>query len=298
MVQFKKEQEKLESEIEDAQNQISLLEKQMIEVRQDKLFYKRKEDEPAFDRTLEKEIKIVRKIDFLSNEISILKNKLNDSKLRERKSIKTRSEMDKVLGQLSLGYSRVQASKNTGIPLSIINRWYDDGRKDNDNDSSYFYHNVKVREDFHHDFFIILKKEFKKQNKIHLMRSFVPNSYPQRVDRFYNEDSKLWFSMLKLRDSSSIYYFGLKGDNIPRLKLLFNNNYKKSNFRLIGDEVFVLLSLDNIDEIKKEFKLLSVKSKKELYYVSLGNLNGGKLSDKLELLVKKYLYVASNPFSV
>ena len=104
MVQFKKEQEKLESEIEDAQNQISLLEKQLIEVRQDKLFYKRKEDEPAFDRTLEKEIKIVRKIDFLSNEISILKNKLNDSKLRERKSIKTRSEMDKVLGQLSLGY--------------------------------------------------------------------------------------------------------------------------------------------------------------------------------------------------
>ena len=130
------------------------------------------------------------------------------------------------------------------------------------------------------------------------MRSFVPNSYPQRVDRFYNEDSKLWFSMLKLRDSSSIYYFGLKGDNIPRLKLLFNNIYKKSNFRLIGDEVFVLLSLDNIDEIKKEFKLLSVKSKKELYYVSLGNLNGGKLSDKLEILVKKYLYVASNPFSL
>ena len=82
------------------------------------------------------------------------------------------------------------------------------------------------------------------------MRSFIPKSYPKRLDRFYREDSKLWFSRLELRKQRSIYYFGLKGDTIPRLILIFDSDIKQSNFRLYGSEVLIRLEMDNINKIK------------------------------------------------
>ena len=53
-------------------------------------------------------------------------------------------------------------------------------------------------ENFYLGFFVIFKREFEKKSKIHIMRSFVPNSYPQRMEKYYKEDSKLWFSMKKI----------------------------------------------------------------------------------------------------
>lgn len=288
MTKFKGEQEKLIIEIEKSNEEISSIEKQLIQIRQDKLFYKRKEDTPNFDKTLEKEINLVNRINFLLNNINILKNNLKNLKNQEIKSIKTRSKMDKVLMELSLGHTRVEASKNCNIPISSINKWYSDGKNNKDVDSIYFYDNAKLYESFYFDFFNIFKNEFKHKNKIHLLRSFVPDSYPQRLDRFYNENST-WFSMLTLRDGSSIYYFGLIDDKFPRLMLYFDRDYHKSNFRLFNDEVIVLLQLDEIDRVKKDFKIYSDNDDSDLYHVSLGKLHGGELSHNIEVLIRNHI---------
>ena len=298
MSSFKKQQEEIILQIKNANDEIELLEKELIQIQEDKFFYKRKEDTPAFDKTLEKEIKIVNKINFLSNNINSLNNFLENLKNEEVKSIKTRVKMNEVLNELYLGNTRVQASKNVSVSLSIINKWYDDGKNNKDVDSIYFYNNAKIYESFYLDLFYLFKKEFKHKNKIHLLKSFVPDNYPQRLDRFYNDDSSIWFSMLLLRNFNSIYYFGLKGDNFPRLMLLFNKDYHKSNFRLFNDELIVLLRFDNITKVKKEFKLFSPKGNTNLYYVSLGRIDGGKLSANLEILIKNHISCFSNPIKI
>ena len=173
-------------EIEKSNEEISSIEKQLIQVRQDKLFYKRKEDTPNFDKTLEKEINMVNRVNFLLNNINILKNNLENLKNAEIKSIKTRSKMDNVLMELNLGHSSVQASKNTNIPISRINKWYNKGKNSKDDDTIYFYRNAKLYESFYMDLFNLFKMEFEKKNKIHIFEEFVPDSTPKRLDRFYN----------------------------------------------------------------------------------------------------------------
>ena len=145
-------------------------------------------------------------------------------------------------------------------------------------------------EDFSNGFFDILKKEFTHQNKISLMRSFIPKSYPKRLDRFYREDSKLWFSRLELRKQRSIYYFSLKGDTIPRLVLIFDSDIEQSNFRLFDSEVWIRLEMYNVDKIKNDFKIMPVDEEKypNHYYLSIGELYGGELSKNLELLISNY----------
>ena len=299
MSSFQKQQEQVILEINESRNQIETLKKELIQIEEDKLFYKRKEDSPAFDKTLKKEIDAKNKIAFLSNNINVLNKKLSKLKSDEKQSIKTRNEMEKVLKQIYLGNNRVQASKNSGISLSKISKWYDEGKQNLNPDSVYFYNKAVTYENYHYYLFDLFKKEFKQKGKIHLLRSFVPKSYPQRMDKFYNDDSLLWLSRLELRNDGSIYYFGLKGDNIPQLVLKFNKNYKISNFRLYGDEVLILLKFSNINEIKQEFKLLKVKdTQKNLYYVSLGKLNSGILTDKIELLIARYIDCFSNPMKI
>lgn len=289
MNRFKTQIDEITTEIRDSEDRISVLEDDLVKVREDKLFYKRKEDAPNFDKVLKKEIDMVKEIKFLENNIDLLEDRLIKIKAQQKKSIKTRSKMDKVIKVLETGKSRVEASKITGISIPRINKWYDDGKRKKDYDSIYFYEHVKLQEDFYENFSNILRKEFKKQNKITIFSDFVPHSEHQRLDRFYNEDSSLWFSGINLKNSKSIYYFGLKGDYIPKLILVFDKDYKKSNFRLIGNEVFVLLKFKTIENIKKEFRLLSVKSRDDLYYVSLGKLMGGTISNSLEFLLNEYL---------
>ena len=297
MIKFKLEQEKIMLEIEKSNEEISSIEKQLIQVRQDKLFYKRKEDTPNFDRTLEKEINMVNRTNFLLNNINILRKNLENLRNDEIKSIRTRAKMDKVLRELSLGHTRVRASKNVNVSISSINKWYTDGKNNKDADSIYFYDNAKMYESFYFDFFNMFKKEFEHKNKIHLFRSFVPESYPQRLDRFYKEHS-LWFSMLSLREGSSIYYFGLEDDNFPRLMLLFDRDYHKSNFRLFNDEVIVLLQFSDIDRVKKDFKIYSANEDSDLYYVSLGSLYSGKLSLNIEILIRNHIACVTNPIKI
>lgn len=119
------------------------------------------------------------------------------------------------------------------------------------------------------------------------MSSFVPKSYPKRLDRFYWEDSKLWFSRLELRKHKSIYYFGLKGDTIPRLILIFDSDIKQFNFRLYSSEVLIRLEMCNTNKIKNDFKLRHANKEKypNQYYLLIGELYGGELSKNLELLI-------------
>lgn len=298
MYDFKKQEKQLKTEIEESEDEISVLEDELVKVKEDKLFYKRKEDYPAFDRALEKEILIVKKIKFLKNNIRLLEDKLIRLKNQETEYIKTKSMMDGVLKELYKGKVRSQACKHAGVSLSHVNRWYLDGKNRKDDISIYFYEKVKVCEAFYDDFFHMLRSEFKHQNQIHIYRYFIPKSYPQRLDRYYNDDSDLWFSRIELRNYNSLYYFGLKGDSVPGLMLLFDKDYRKSNFRLIDDELFLLLEFEDITKFKRDFRLLSVKSRDGWYYVGLGKLTRERVSDKLELLLKKGSRNYSNPFDV
>jgi len=114
--------------------------------------------------------------------------------------------------------------------------------------------------------------------------------YPNRIDRFYNEDSNLWLSRLELKRQKSLYYFGLKNDFSPKLILVFDNDIQQSNFRLYKDEVWIRLEINDISNIKKDFKLRPVNKNRypNHYYLSLGKLFGGQLSRNLELLINKY----------
>lgn len=62
MNHFKKQKEEIIAEIEDSQNQISVLKEDLVQVRQDKLFYKRKEGTPNLFKTLEVKIGMVNRI--------------------------------------------------------------------------------------------------------------------------------------------------------------------------------------------------------------------------------------------
>ena len=75
MNRFKTQIDEITTEIRDSEDRISILEDDLVKVREDKLFYKRKEDTPNFDKTLEKEIDMVKEIKFLENNIDLLEDR-------------------------------------------------------------------------------------------------------------------------------------------------------------------------------------------------------------------------------
>ena len=290
MLSFKKEEQKIKSEMKNLDKELIKLNLELDDLKENNLSLKRKNDYSALEKGIKAEKELNSKIKFRLNEISKLKKKLKDLEIEKEESKVIKKDMDKVLDLINQGYTRPQAAKKSRISLSQISKWYSDGKENKNRISIYFYNQMNYIEDFSQGFFDILKKEFTHQNKISLMRSFVPKSYPKRLDRFYREDSKLWFSRLELRKQRSIYYFGLKGDNIPRLILIFDSDIKQSNFRLYGSEVLILLEMDNINKIKNDFKLRYLNKDKypNHYYLSIGELYGGQLSNNLELLISNH----------
>ena len=286
MLSFKKE-EKIKSEMQNLDKELIKLNLELEDLKEDNLSLKRKNDYSALEKGIKAEKELNNKIKFRLNEISKLKKKLKDLEIEKEESKVIKKDMDKVLDLINQGYTRPQVAKKSRISLSQISKWYSDGKENKSRICIYFYNQMNYIEDFSQGFFDILKKEFTHQNKISLMRSFVPKSYPKRLDRFYREDSKLWFSRLELRKQRSIYYFGLKGDTIPRLILIFDSDIKQSNFRLYGSEVLIRLEMDNINKIKNDFKLRYVNKEKypNQYYLSIGQLYGGELSKNLEVLI-------------
>ena len=290
MLSFKKEEEKIKSEMKILDNELIKLNLELGDLKEDNLSLKRKNDYSALEKGIKAEKELNNKIKFRLNEISKLKKKLNDLEIEKDESIVIKKDMDNVLDLINQGYTRPQAAKKSRISLSQIFKWYGDGKENKSRISIYFYNQMNYIEDFSNGFFDILKKEFTHQNKISLMRSFIPKSYPKRLDRFYREDSKLWFSRLELRKQRSIYYFSLKGDTIPRLVLIFDSDREQSNFRLFDSEVWIRLEMYNVDKIKNDFKIMHVDEEKypNHYYLSIGELYGRVLSKNLELLISNY----------
>lgn len=298
MNSFEKQKEKLKTEIENSENMIDELENQLIHVREKKLSYKRKEDAPNFDKTLSRENEITNFITYLKDNIPVLEKKLRNLEHEEINYYQTRVEMEKVLNEIAKGLNRVEASDKSRVSLSKIYKWCDDGKLDKDENSRFFYNQINLYENYYLSFFAIFKREFKKKSKIHIMRSFVPHSYPKRMEKYYNEDSKLWFSMLKLKDESFLYYFALQGEVIPRIILKFDSDYTKSNFSLYNEEVFLLLRISGVNAIKEDFKVISHEQKSSWYYVSLGRFERGDLSGKIEVLITKHIGEISNPIDL
>ena len=292
--------EELTQKLNSFESEIPKLEKQLKTVNEDKLRFKRKEDLPALEKAVLMENDIKEKIDYDQNEIQIINRKLADLEIEEQKSMKVKSDMDRVLEQIKSGCTTPQASKNTNVSLSRIHKWMDEGKNNESINSRYFYTQMRDIQNFNYSFYGVLQKEFAKQNMISLLPDFVPRSYPLRLDRFYNENSLIWFSRLELKDKSSLYYFGLKGTRIPRMILVFNNDVRKSNFRLYGDEVVILLKIKDVKTIKRAFKIYyaSKDRKSDLYYVSLGGLNSGQMSQNLELLMEEHYKRFENPIDV
>lgn len=290
VISFKVEMDELLLQIDKLEKKRLVLKFQLDEIQENKFSYKRKNDYSALQKAVNEEKEIKNKINFLTNEIAILKSKIDDFKDEEEKSNVIKEDMDRVLKLLLKGNTRVQASKKARIPLSTIQKWYNDGKNNENKVSIYFYHELNCIENYFNGFYDILKREFKKQNKISLVEESVFKPYPNRIDRFYNEDSKLWFSRLELKRQKSLYYFGLKNDFSPKLILVFDNDIQQSNFRLYKNEVWIRLEINDISNIKKDFKLRPINKNRypNHYYLSLGKLFGGQLSRNLELLINKY----------
>ncbi|WP_405281210.1 hypothetical protein [Methanobrevibacter sp.] len=290
MLSFKKEEEKIKFEMKNLDKELNKLNLELKDLKEDNSSLKRKNDYSALEKGIKAEKEIIYKIKFRLNEISKLKKKLKDLEIEKEESKVIKKDMDKVLDLINQGYTRPQAAKKSTISLSQISKWYSDGKENKSRICIYFYNQMNYIEDFSQGFFDILKKEFTHQNKISLMRSFVPKSYPKRLDRFYREDSKLWFSRLELRKQKSIYYFSIKGDTIPRLILIFDSDIYQSNFRLFDSEVWIRLEMDNVNKLKNDFKIMPVDEEKypNQYYLSIGKLYDGELSKNLELLISNY----------
>ncbi len=290
MLSFKKEEQKIKFEMQNLDNELNKLNFKFKDLKEDNLSLKRKNDYSALEKGIKSEKELNNKIKFRLNEISKLKKKLKDLEIEKEESKVIKKDMDNVLDLINHGYTRPQAAKKSRISLSQISKWYSDGKENKSRICIYFYNQMNYIEDFSQGFFDILKKEFTHQNKISLMRSFIPKSYPKRLDRFYREDSKLWFSRLELRKQRSIYYFSLKGDTIPRLILIFDSDIEQSNFRLFDSEVWIRLEIYNVDKIKNDFKIMPVDEEKypTHYYLSIGELYGSELSKNLELLISNY----------
>lgn len=288
MSRFEKKRIEIKNQIDKSYQELSILKKQLKTIIDKKHSYKRKEDSPALEKTVIEERNIQNKIDFHTNNISLLEDKLKQLDEEEKKSSETIIIMDKFLNQIKLGKTRPQASKSLNVSLSQIQMWYDDGKENKNPDSIYFYNNLCVIENFYLGFFDLLKREFKNKRQIALMSSFVPQSYPKRLDRYSNDDSKLWFSRLELRDKNELYYFGFKGESVPKLILTFSKNPDESNFHLIKDELAILIEIENSKELLKDFRIFKSNRGPNWYYLSLGRLNGGNLSKQFELLLTKY----------
>lgn len=286
----------IQLEMSSSVDEINSLEIELVKLQDKKHSFKRKEDIPALEKCVAEEKHVLYKIDYLKNNISNLKNKLEKIHLEEKRALKTRQQMDGYLRYMELGENRVQASKSSAISLSKVHKWYGDGKANKNPDSAYFYNQVNFYETFYQDFPSIFKREFERKNKVHLLKSFVPPSYPQRLDRFFNDDSKLWYAYLELRDQKSLHYFGLKDEIVPRLTLVFDTTISKSNFRLFDGKLHVLLRFTKLKSM--ELDVIPLKEESNQYYVSLGKLDSGELHKKMEYIITGYMDYLSNPINL
>ena len=120
MISFKAEMDELLLQIDKLEKKRLILKFQLDEIQENKFSYKRKNDYSALQKAVSDEKEIKNRINFLSNEIVLLKSKIDDFKDEEEKSKIIKEDLDRVLKLLLKGNTRVQASKKARIPLSTI----------------------------------------------------------------------------------------------------------------------------------------------------------------------------------
>ena len=299
MTNIKNLEEKIEKEKIRIPAEISKIESEIDNLEQDKYAYKRKEDLPAIAKVNEKQKRLISKKKSLLNIIPSLEKELEILKIEEKQKQKTISQMNKFLNEIKKGKNRAQASKLSKISLSKVSRWISKGKLKNDDEFQWFYEKIVFYENYYMSFFYLLKKEFTDNNFISLSHALIPNGENNRLDRYYNTDSNLWFSRLKISSIVSIYYFGLKNNKFPSLILIYNNSSKKSNFRLHQDELLIYLKINkDFKLIKNKYRLLRNKKDKnnKMFYITLGNLNEINISHEIEKLIVEFGQSIENPF--
>lgn len=153
------------------------------------------------------------------------------------------------------------------------------------------------------DFFSFLQKKFSKEDIIKLEYAFIPNGISNKLNRFYSNNTSIWFSRLKVNDGRIMYYFGsmedeklgIKSKIRPRLILYFDKENTKSSIRFYKGDFLVLIETPKSGEAYAELKNKSLKimhgSKNKdsnRFYVSLGELNSNKLIKNLDFFVKTF----------
>ncbi|WP_298502656.1 hypothetical protein [uncultured Methanobrevibacter sp.] len=141
------------------------------------------------------------------------------------------------------------------------------------------------------------KNFFKPDNYINWDLQFIPIACKRRLESCYNDFFEISISKLTYEDGIYFYYFSKKHKSRPFLILIFNENPKKSNFRLYKNELLVFLKINhNLDVFKDNFSLRYASKNKDsnIYYISLGDMGGSDIIKKLDLLADFSKFI-SNP---
>ena len=122
MLSFKKEEQNIKSEINELEKELTKLNLELEDLKEDNLSLKRKNDYSALEKGIKAEKELNNKIKFRLNEISKLKKKLNDLEIEKEESKVIKKDMDKVLDLINQGYTRPQVAKNLEFPyLKFLN---------------------------------------------------------------------------------------------------------------------------------------------------------------------------------
>ena len=139
---------------------------------------------------------------------------------------------------------------------------------------------------------------FNHLNKVFILTDFIkwdkesiPINHNNKLKRYFSHDISICFSIVEINDKEKLYLFSTKKDRCSKLTLVDCENPKKSNFRVLGDEL--LISVQKTGEIGDEFHLR--KTTDNQFYLSLGNLHTDEIIQNLEILINNYEDSIINP---
>ena len=122
MLSFKKEEQKIKSEMQNLDKELIKLNLELEDLKEDNLSLKRKNDYSALEKGIKAEKELNNKIKFCLNEISKLKKKLKDLEIEKEESKVIKKDMDKVLDLINQDTPDLRLQKNLEFPcLKFLN---------------------------------------------------------------------------------------------------------------------------------------------------------------------------------
>lgn len=141
------------------------------------------------------------------------------------------------------------------------------------------------------EFFSLLKKGLE-NDFIRIDNNYVPKPYSNQLNRFYSKDNTFWFARLKIKDSKTIYYFGLKNNDVdvikPDLILKFNAESSLSPIKFINNQFVILTKFrhNNHDFARALVKNFKISKKDNFYFFVLGEIGSKNILNNLKLFIK------------